>query len=263
MKKTLIAVTIASMVLVGCGDNKTPEQIKFEQETKLLSMKQAHEREMARIENEGKKQNGNPYSEQQQTQYDDSYVGEQQVQREIPIQRQVQVREEQPYDNYSRNQQPVAEQQQTNDSGSSDGGLGWGSVALGVGAGAIAAYAATELLNNGMKSYKDDRGNTHYTDKDGKPVTKAAYEDHKKKNPKTTMIQEKAAGMKQSVSNGAANMKTKAVETKDRVANSPTTQNFKGRMQQKREAVKQAPTYKKTQQQVRNTQQKSSFKKRR
>ncbi|WP_347368008.1 hypothetical protein [Vibrio vulnificus] len=49
MKKLIVAIVVSS-VLVGCGEDKSPEQVKFEQDRQLLILQQRHEQEMKRLE---------------------------------------------------------------------------------------------------------------------------------------------------------------------------------------------------------------------
>ncbi|MGF1787111.1 hypothetical protein L4D00_15050 [Photobacterium swingsii] len=166
MKTTVIATMITSILLVGCGDDKTAEQIKFEQDVKLLSMQQAHQRELARIEASkvaAEHQVSNTYIENEYEQGQQYEQGSTQQ---------------------STNQEQPTQSQD-------DSGNGIGSMLLAGAAGMAAGYMVGEMLDNGMRSYQDDHGNTHYTDKNGKPVSKYDYE-QKRKTSKVTQFKEKA-----------------------------------------------------------------------
>lgn len=239
LNKLVLAATVASSIfLVGCGDDKTEAEINFDQQVKLKAMDQAHEREMERIAAR-KLEAANPEShtyiendyEQDQQQYNgtsssetfgkEEYQGEQSDSSEMGS-----------YSNgggnystdggssqnYSEQNQSstMSTQTQSTPTTEADSGFGVGSMVLAAAGGAAAGYFAGELLNNGMKSYKDESGATHYTDKDGRPVSKTAYEDHKKKNPKTTAFKEKASSLKSKTKAGATKAwdKTKEVSKK-------------------------------------------------
>lgn len=196
--KIAIATLVASVVLVGCGEDKTPDQVKFEQEKEMLAMKLAHEREMARIETSKVKaehpeshtyvtENHNSYPESDvdtsyQPTYESSDMYEHQEQSS-----QVAPQTSQTYSAAAPEQGASVPQQAAQ---SEDSGFGAGSMLLAAAGGALAGYAVGEMLDNGMRSYQDDNGNTHYTDKNGKPVSKAVYEE-KRKTSKVTKFKEK------------------------------------------------------------------------
>lgn len=236
MKKiALVGLIACSVFVVGCGGDKTPEQVAFEQKKELMAMENAHKREMARIASKSGRNFQQEPSYQQDYQQD--YQQEQDYgssQSQMGSQPQ-EVRSQ----NYGVQEQPHAAQVQQQ----SDEGFGVGSMALAALGGAAAGYLAGEMLNNGMKSYKDDHGNTHYTDKDGRPVSRTAYEDHKKKNPKTTAFKEKASDLKAKTVAGATAVKDKAVATKDKVVNSDRMQQMKTQAVADKEKVQQNQKY--------------------
>lgn len=159
MKKLIIALVTASF-LVGCGDDK------FDQEKEMLAMKLAHEREMARIEvskTQAANQPENVYNIEHEYEMPESNS------------------------NYSDSTSSVSQgtmpsaPSTPSASTSTESGYSGTDMILAAGAGALAGYAVSEMLDNGMKSYKDESGKTHYVDsKTGKPVTKEAYENAKK-----------------------------------------------------------------------------------
>ena len=246
MKKfALVGILASSVFIVGCGD-KTESEIKYEQEKEMLAMRMAHEREMARID-AAKIRAANP---EQNTYVENEYDQrsyQQDTYQEPRYGQQEQARQQQ-FDQgqsaqggYSQSVDQGAQQPQAQQP--TDEGFGMGSMALAALGGAAAGYFAGEMLNNGMKSYKDDQGNTHYTDKDGRPVSKTAYEDHKKKNPKTTAFKEKASSLKAKTVAGATSVKDKAVATKDKVMQSDRMQQFKQQSVAEKQKVQQAPQY--------------------
>lgn len=235
MKKLILASVIASSVfLVGCGEDKTPDQIKYEQEKEMLAMKLAHEREMARIDAK-KISAANPVSHTYvENEYDQRNIQQDTYQQDVYQQEQrygqADQSHSQPIQNYADQGTAVAASGQVPQQQAQqpvDEGFGMGSMALAALGGAAAGYFAGEMLNNGMKSYKDDQGNTHYTDKDGRPVSRAQYDDYKKKNPKTTAFKQKASDLKAKTVAGATAVKGKVVDTKNNVMNSDRMQQFK------------------------------------
>lgn len=196
--KIAIATLVASVVLVGCGEDKTPDQVKFEQEKEMLAMKLAHEREMARIETSKVKaehpeshtyvtENHNSYPESDvDTSYNPTNESSDMYEHQDHSS-QVAPQTSQTYSETAPEQGASVPQQAAQ---SEDSGFGAGSMLLAAGAGLAAGYLAGEMLDNGMRSYQDDNGNTHYTDKNGKPVSKAVYEE-KRKTSKVTKFKEK------------------------------------------------------------------------
>ncbi|MGL4518213.1 MAG: hypothetical protein ACRCUJ_00555 [Phocaeicola sp.] len=90
-----------------------------------------------------------------------------------------------------------------------------------VGAGALAGYAVSGLLDNGHRSYSDNAGNTRYVDNNGREISRTEFENHRAKSP----IQTKASDLNQK---GQAAVKTgqqktvQAVQTvKQKVAPKP------------------------------------------
>lgn len=253
MKKFAIVSLLASSIfLVGCGEDKTPDQVQYERQKEMLAMKQAHEREMARIDAK-KIGAANPTSH--------TYVENEYDQRSY-----------QEENSYGQANQTYATQERSNsgvnyaDSGysssgtgqgqqipqaqpSGDEGFGAGSMALAALGGAAAGYLAGEMLNNGMKSYKGDDGRTHYTDKNGRPVSQADYDNYKKQNPKTTAFREKVADTKARTGQVIDN-------TKSRVANSSTVQGVKQNMTDNKNNIQQSKQYQNTQQKVYSAQDK-------
>lgn len=228
MKKiALVGILACSVFIVGCGDDKTPEQVAFEQKKELMAMENAHQREMARIASKSGRNFQQEPSHQQDYQQE-QYYGSTQSQMGAQSQ-EVQSQQEQSHASPARQQ--------------ADEGYGVGSMALAALGGAAAGYLAGEMLGNGMKSYKDDRGNTHYTDKDGRPVSRTAYDEYKKKNPKTTAFKEKASDLKAKTVAGATAVKDKAVATKDNVMNSSRMQQMKTQAVADKEKVQQNQKY--------------------
>lgn len=248
MKKFFITVvaSVSILVMTGCGEDKTPDQIAFQQKKEIMAMEYAHQREMARIEAK-KIQAANPVSHTYvENEYDQRSYQQDNYQQDHYEQAQPQVRNS----GYEAGQSAQTGYIQSVDQGSQpqsqpqgDEGFGVGSMALAALGGAAAGYFAGEMLNNGMKSYKDDRGNTHYTDKDGRPVSKAQYEDYKKANPKTTAFREKASDLKAKTVAGASAVKDKAVATKDKVVNSDRMQQMRTQAIADKEKVQQNQKY--------------------
>ncbi|MGL5305952.1 MAG: hypothetical protein ACRC9Y_07250 [Aeromonas veronii] len=242
MKKiALVGILACSVFMVGCGEDKTPDQIKYDQEKEILAMKMAHEREMARINVKGvqaQNQVSHTYVENEYNQQDN-------YQQNSGYERTSSYASQQGEQYSSGGYTNQAAAPQSYDVGTSqaqaqqsDEGFGVGSMALAALGGAAAGYFAGEMLNNGMKSYKDERGNTHYTDRDGRPVSKAAYEDHKKKNPKTTAFKEKASDLKAKTSAGAQNFREQARGDKEKIQQNQKYQQSKTYTQDTSNAIK-------------------------
>ena len=248
MKKVIMASVIASSVfLVGCGEDKTPDQIKFEQEKEMLAMKMAHEREMARIDAK-KISAANPVSHTYvENEYDQRSYQQDNYQQEQTY-GQANQSHPQPSQNYTDQGTAVASSGQVQQQAqpAAEEGYGTGAMVLSALGGAAAGYLAGEMLNNGMKSYKDDHGNTHYTDRDGRPVSRSQYEDYKKANPKTTAFKEKASNLKAKTVAGAAAVKDKAVATKDRVMQSDKMQQFKSGAMNEKQKLQETDKYQQT-----------------
>lgn len=248
MKKIILASVIASSVfLVGCGEDKTPDQVKYEQEKEMLAMKLAHEREMARIDAK-KIGAANPANHTYvENEYDQRSYQQDNYQQE---QSYGQANESHPQSsqNYADQGTAVASSGQVQQQAqpAADEGYGMGSMALAALGGAAAGYFAGEMLNNGMKSYKDDRGNTHYADRDGRPVSRAQYDDYKKKNPKTTAFREKASDLKAKTAAGASAVKGKAVAAKDNMMQSDKMQQFKSGATAEKQKLQETDKYKQT-----------------
>lgn len=247
MKKiAIVGILACSVFIVGCGEEKTTDQVQYERQKEMRAMEMAHQREMARIDAkkiEAQNPSSHTYVENEydQRSYQQDNYQEQPQYGSTQSQMGSQAQEVQPQ-NYASGQDysaapASAPAQQT------DEGFGVGSMALAALGGAAAGYLAGEMLNNGMKSYQDDRGNTHYTDRDGRPVSKTAYEDHKKKNPKTTAFKEKASDLKAKTVAGATAVKDKAVATKDKVVNSDRMQQMKQQSIADKEKIQQNQKY--------------------
>lgn len=181
MKKMFLAVSVALLV-TGCGsEDLTPQQLEL---TKLR-MQQEHELRMARTNNQ----------QNSQVQYEQpaSYSHEQQGYSEQP--------------HYSS--QASGDVRGTDDGGSSI----LGTVAA-VGVGALAGYAASELLDNGHRTYTDSSGRVRYVDKSGREIKKSDYDAYKKANPKSVKLSEANQKAKAAINTGA----TKVVDTSKNVA---------------------------------------------
>lgn len=257
MKKiSIVGLLAASVFMVGCGEEKTADQIQYERQKEMRAMEMAHQREMARIEAK-KIEAANPVAhtyveneyDQRSYQQENSYgTGATQMGTSQQEAYQPTYSGTQTASNYDYQQPAAAAQQPATQP--TDEGYGTGAMVLSALGGAAAGYLAGEMLNNGYKSYKDDRGNTHYTDKDGRPVSKAQYEDYKKANPKTTAFKEKvssvsssmkshAAGAKADVKSTAAtatasanDMKSRAMDQKNQIKSTETYQQNKTKVEQ-------------------------------
>ncbi len=71
-----------------------------------------------------------------------------------------------------------------------DDGYSGGEVLAGMAVGALAGYAASKMLSNGMKEVTDSKGKTYYQDKNGSPISKQSYDDYRKVNPTVTTFKE-------------------------------------------------------------------------
>ena len=249
MKKiTIVGILACSVFLVGCGEEKTADQVQYERQKEMRQMELMHQREMARIEAK-KIQAQNPVShtyvenEYDQRSYQQDNYQEQPQYGSTQSQMGSQAQEVQPQSYASAQEYATPATASAPVQQPTDEGFGVGSMALAALGGAAAGYFAGEMLNNGYKSYKDDHGNTHYTDRDGRPVSKTAYEDHKKKNPKTTAFREKASDLKAKTVAGATAVKDKAVATKDKVVNSDRMQQMKQQAVADKEKVQQNQKY--------------------
>lgn len=151
MKKTITAIVITSL-LVGCGEDKTPEQIKFEQEKELLLIQQRHEREMKKLDVQKVAAENGEYTEN--TEYNGGYNNA--------------IREEQ------------VESTTTPTAQTTDSGFSGGEMLLAGAAGMAAGYA---LSSN--KEVIKEKANT-VIDKSKEKVQKI------KESPKTKSIKEKA-----------------------------------------------------------------------
>ncbi|MGL5567032.1 MAG: hypothetical protein ACRDC4_15010, partial [Plesiomonas sp.] len=149
MKMKVIVLALASVFMVGCSDDPAEEARRHE--ANMLRLKQEHELNMAKL----------------------------QVQ---PVQQQVNhgnIDYSQPAQQaYSNGGYDVV---QPAESSSSDSGIG--STLLGIGAGALAGYAISELLDDGYRSYTDNTGRSVYVDKNGRQIDKRDYDAYKAKHP--------------------------------------------------------------------------------
>ncbi|MGL4522765.1 MAG: hypothetical protein ACRCWQ_09470 [Bacilli bacterium] len=239
-KKLLIASVVASTFMIaGCDDQPLSDsQLKMKNDKELLAMQLAHERAMKDKEVEIARLSARPEVVRESRQYDyqDEPVPVEQF-REAPAREPRYVESHQEtYTQPAPAQYQQEQVQQPTQQAQTDEGFGAGSMVMAGLAGAAAGYLAGEVLNNGMKSYKDDRGNVHYTDKDGRPVKKEAYESYKKANPRTTAIRENASTAKTAIANKATDAK-QAVQTK--------TQGFRERARSNATQAKQTNTYQK------------------
>lgn len=148
--KKLIMVALATVTLAGCGDPTTQAR---EFELKKLALQQSHELQMARIQATPNQQGvvyegaGNEYHPSPSA--------------------------PQPVDYGASDSNPV-------NNGSESSLLG--TVAT-LGAGALAGYAISELLDDGHRSYTDNQGRTRYVDGSGKEISSQQYNEYKKKHP--------------------------------------------------------------------------------
>ncbi|MGL5015293.1 MAG: hypothetical protein ACRC6V_13545 [Bacteroidales bacterium] len=59
-----------------------------------------------------------------------------------------------------------------------------------VGAGALAGYAISELLDDGYRSYTGSNGRTYYVDSNNREITRSQYESYKKEHPTKHKVSE-------------------------------------------------------------------------
>lgn len=193
--KKLVVLSLA-LSLVACGGD--PAEDARAHEARMLKLKQEHELNMARINATQQVQQIAP---QQQVTYGDSDYSQ-----PAPA----------AYGNGGYDGVQPAE------SGSSDSGIG--STILAVGAGALAGYAISELLDDGYRSYSDKSGRTVYVDKNGRQIDKRDYDAYKAKHPTKHKLSEYNQKGKQAINTGAAKtveagqaVKTKTVEAAKKV----------------------------------------------
>lgn len=96
----------------------------------------------------------------------------------------------------------------------SDGGSSVMGTVAAVGLGALAGYAASELLDNGHRSYADSTGRVRYVDKSGREIKKSDYDSYKAANPTKAKISEANQKAKTAINSGA----TKVVDASKNVA---------------------------------------------
>ncbi|EHM6953352.1 hypothetical protein KGV31_002151 [Vibrio parahaemolyticus] len=188
MNKSIIAITLTTL-LAGCG-----EPSEYEQQKELMLLKQNHELLMEREKAKqiaAEKQVSNTYIENEyETEYNGGYNNA------IPNEIQDTA--------YSSSSDHSASNVSSNESGFSGGEM-----LLAAGAGALAGYAASEMLSNGMQQVTDSNGNVRYIDtKTKKEVSKEQYETAKKTS-KVTTLKEKSKELA-----NKAKDKTKAVVEK-------------------------------------------------
>ena len=200
MKKSLIVLAL-STVMFACGGE--PELTNAQQfELKKLQMQQDHERNMANVQARTERELGYTAPQQpQQVSYGDSDYSQ-------PAPSSY---SDGGYDGV----QPAVD-------GSSDSGIG--STLLAVGAGALAGYAVSELLDDGYRSYSDKSGRTVYVDKSGRQIDKRDYDAYKAKHPTKHKLSEYNQKGKQAINTGATKtveagkaVKTKTVEAAKKV----------------------------------------------
>lgn len=221
MKKYLL-IGLMSLGLIGCGDEPTPEQVKHKQAMEVLRAQQAHEREMARIKAQ-QIQAANPishtYVENEYETIQDSSGGSNSY-----AEPEYDYSYEASEPTYSSSAYSVKSAPTTQTS--MESGYSGTDMLLAAGGAMAAGYAVSQLLDNGMRSYQDDKGVTHYADKNGKPVSKATYEEAKKTS-KVTQVKEKlkATGTKAKELGKQGLDKTK--QKYQDVKNSPKTKQLK------------------------------------
>lgn len=186
MKIKLLAI-FAGIALMGCGGE--PELTAAQQfELKKLEMQNNHQRDLARIQANTERTIGHA----PEVRYEgggNEYI----TPAPAP----------QPVD-YGVNGSSAV-------NNSSESSL-LGTVAT-LGAGALAGYAISELLDDGHRSYTDNQGRTRYVDGSGKEISSQQYNEYKKKHPtKHNLSQYNQKG--KAVVNTA---KTKTVETAKKV----------------------------------------------
>lgn len=194
MKKSLIILAL-STVLFACGGD--PAEEARAHEARMLKLKQDHELNMARV---SAPQAVHQASPQQVASYEPQYSQSAQ----------------QHYDD------GAAYGGQSAESSSSDSGIG--STLLAVGAGALAGYAVSELLDDGYRSYTDKSGKSVYVDKNGRQINQSDYEAYKKKHPTKHKLSTYNQQGKQAVNTGATKtvnaantVKTKTAEVAKKV----------------------------------------------
>lgn len=201
MMKGTVMLLAASLALVGCGGE--PELTAAQEfELKKLQMVQNHERDLARISANTQREVG--YQPVEAQQYGQGNWDE---------------RTQTPATAQYNDVGTSPDMSQSSDSGSSM----LGTVAA-LGAGALAGYAMSELLDDGHRSYRDSSGRTRYVDGSGKEISSAQYDAYKKKHPTKHKISEYNQKGKAVVNTGAektaqaaTTVKTKTVETAKKV----------------------------------------------
>lgn len=195
MKKSLVILALSTVLLGGCGGD--PAEDARAHEARMLKLKQDHELNMSRIQANNDRVHQAP---QQVASYEPQYQ---------------QSAESYNVDGAAYGGQPA-------DNGSSDSGIG--STILAVGAGALAGYAISELLDDGYRSYTDKSGKSVYVDKNGRQIDKRDYDAYKTKHPTKHKLSSYNQQGKQAVNAGATKtvnaantVKTKTVETAKKV----------------------------------------------
>ena len=229
MQKTIVALTISAF-LVGCGSEKTEQEVLFEQKKEMLLIEQSHQRELARIEAR-KIEAANPASHtyvENETEYNGGYNN--------AIQDDYYSEAAPDYDrNIERSEQASTTPTST---ATQDSGFSGGEMLLAGAAGLAGGYLMGEMLSNGMKSYQDESGKTHYVDsKTGKAVSQADYE-KARKTSKVTKFKEKAKDLGSKAKTKAKSIKDKAKPKLTKIKEKAKYQARKGKVLAKKQAKK-------------------------
>lgn len=212
MKKLMLLLATA-VALAGCGEKSE------------LELRLEHERAMAQIEVQKIKaanQVSDTYNVEYEYEINDGGYSEPTV-----------------YDQVSQTSQRVSTIPSQASTAPVEQGYSGGDVLLGAAAGALAGYAASEMLNNGMKTYTDTKGNTVYVDKNGKQVSKEQYDAYKKANPKTTKLREKVSDAKVKAKELGTKAKAKTKEKYQQAKNSKTGRKVQAAAKKAERKVKQ------------------------
>lgn len=154
IKKAIISIAVVGL-LSGCEDAGPSLNQQQAFDLKKLEMEQKHELEMKKIETIGV------------STHESSWETYNQVPQAVPANVPAAI---------PNSPEPV-------DNGSSL----LGTVAA-VGAGALAGYAVSGLLDNGYRSYSDNSGNTRYIDSGGKEISRTQFESYRRDNPTQSKI---------------------------------------------------------------------------
>ena len=177
MKAKLLAI-FAGMVLMGCGEAPhDPAKAARDHEARMMKLQQEHELNMARLQQPQVVHQ----APAQQVDYGNTDYSQ-------PTQQA-----------YSNGGYDVVQPTESVSSGS-----GVGSTLLGIGAGALAGYAISELLDDGYRSYTDNTGRSVYVDKNGRQIDKRDYDAYKAKHPTKHKLSQYNQQGKQAINTGAA-----------------------------------------------------------